>query len=56
LDLGLEEARKFIDKFIYPSVEDILKNDSVKDYKTLIQELAQANFNVTPVYEVLNDE
>ncbi|MDR0772127.1 MAG: hypothetical protein LBF15_03685 [Candidatus Peribacteria bacterium] len=56
MDLGLEEARKFIDKFIYPSIENILKNNSIKDYKTLIQELAQAKFNVTPVYEVLSDE
>lgn len=56
LDLGFKEAKKFIDTYIFPSIDEILEKNLTKDYKTNIQELAQAKFNVTPTYELLTQE
>lgn len=56
LDLGIENSRKFINTFIYPTLKDILDNNYFKDYKSLIQEYAQAEFDITPTYEVLLEE
>jgi dsRNA-specific ribonuclease len=56
LDLNFEEVKKFVEKYIYTTLEGILKNKSIKDYKTLIQELSQARYNITPRYEVLKEE
>lgn len=55
IDLWLNEATKFIDKHIYPSVDEIIKNNLTKDFKTTIQEYAQAEFEVTPSYQVLSE-
>lgn len=56
LDIWMWEARSFIEKHIYPVVKDIVKNNLTKDYKTTIQELAQADFDVTPTYNVISEE
>nr|MDD3719810.1 ribonuclease III [Candidatus Gracilibacteria bacterium] len=56
LDLGLENARIFINRFIYPTLKDILENNYFKDFKSLIQEYSQAEFDITPTYEVLLEE
>lgn len=55
LDLWFEEARIFIDKYIYSTKEEILNETNIKEFKTLIQELAQAEFDVTPTYEVISE-
>lgn len=55
LDLWFEVAKKFILENIYITLDEILKENSIKEYKTLIQELAQADFNITPTYEVINE-
>lgn len=55
LDHWFKEAKKFIDKYIYPSVHDIIKFNLLKDYKTTIQEFIQAEFDVTPTYKVLGE-
>ena len=55
LDLWYEEAKKFIDKYIYSTLEDILKQNLVKDYKSLFQEEAQAKYFSTPFYEILQE-
>lgn len=56
LDLWLENARIFINRFIYPTLKDILENNYFKDFKSLIQEYSQAEFDITPTYEVLLEE
>ncbi|RKW22638.1 ribonuclease III, partial [Candidatus Gracilibacteria bacterium] len=55
LDLGLEEAKKFINKFIYTTVDEILTTNAIKEYKTLVQEFAQAKFDITPTYEIIDE-
>ncbi len=54
-DLGYDTACDFVNKYIYPSLKDITKSNSFKDYKTLVQELAQSNLDITPHYEVISE-
>lgn len=55
LDLWFDAASDFIWKHIYSTLDDIMKNNFIKDYKTIIQELVQARFDITPVYKVLSE-
>ena len=55
IDLWLEEATIFVDKYIYPTITDILEFNLTKDYKTTIQEYAQAEYETTPKYQVINE-
>ena len=55
IDLWLDVASGFINKYIYPSVTDILEHNMIKDYKTTIQEYAQAEYEVTPFYTVISE-
>ncbi len=56
LDQWLEAATLFIDTHIYPTIKWILKNNLTKDFKTLIQEFAQAKYDITPTYKVLSED
>lgn len=56
LDLWFKEAEFFIIKYIYSNIDIILDKKLFKDYKSMIQELVQAQFDVTPSYKVLNEE
>lgn len=55
IDLWYNEAEKFVLKNIYSQLEDIINNDMLKDYKSLLQEYTQREFNITPEYKVLED-
>lgn len=55
LDLGIEEATLFVEKEIYSTLPRILEQKLFKDFKTLIQEYAQAEFEITPTYKVLEE-
>lgn len=55
LDLGIQEAKKFILENIYSTLEEILSTSHIKDYKTLFQEYSQWEYETTPRYEVLED-
>ncbi len=56
LDLWLESAREFIKEFIYSTLQGIFDSKNFKDFKSLIQEYAQAEFDITPTYDVLLEE
>jgi ribonuclease-3 len=55
LDLGYEEAEKFILTHIYSTLESILENDLIKDPKSLLQEFTQGDIAITPSYNVLSE-
>ena len=55
LDTGIDTTRDFILKYIYSSLPNILKLKLFKDFKTLLQEYTQAEKDITPHYEVLED-
>ena len=55
LDLWIEKATNFVDKYIYPTITNILKYNRTKDFKTTIQEFAQAKYDITPSYKVISE-
>lgn len=56
LDLWFEEAEKFVLKYIYSSLNSIINNDLLKDYKSILQEYTQRVFFITPEYKVIKEE
>jgi len=55
LDSGIENATQFIESHIYTTLSVILEKKLFKDFKTLVQEYAQAEFDITPTYDVLEE-
>lgn len=56
LDQGYEAAKRFIEKSILTTLQDILKNGSWMDPKSHLQELVQSQEGFTPVYKVMSEE
>jgi len=54
IDQGYEASKRFIDNFIISKLDEVAKNGG-KDAKSLVQEYAQADFKITPRYEVLDE-
>ena len=55
LDLGLEEAEKFIIDNLKESIEKASKNAGMKDYKTVLQEKLQENGDIEIQYVIINE-
>ena len=56
-DKGYEEAEKFIYKnSLVPAIDKILNEESWRDPKSHLQELAQKIDGVTPIYRVMKEE
>ncbi len=55
VDSWLEESRKFINTYVYPTLQFIIENNLFKDFKSLIQEYSQATYDITPTYEVISE-
>ncbi len=54
MDQGYEKAKRFVDTFIISKLDSVAENGG-KDAKSLVQEHAQADFKITPRYEVLDE-
>jgi ribonuclease III len=55
LDSGLEEARRFARRFILCHAGAILRDQSLSNHKSLLQELVQARFRTHPRYRVISE-
>lgn len=55
LDQGIEEAKKFIIKYIISNLEEVLSNQVFLDPKSHFQEKAQEVKGVTPHYEIIKE-
>ncbi|MHC4605727.1 MAG: ribonuclease III [Planctomycetota bacterium] len=55
LDGGVEIARDFVLKNIRAKIEEILKNQHEKNYKSMLQDFAQRNLSTIPEYEVTKE-
>ncbi len=53
LDQGYDVAKTFIEKYVLPHTEIILKTKSYKDAKSKLQEMTQERLKITPSYAVL---
>jgi ribonuclease-3 len=56
LDGGLVAARAFVDPLLRDAAQRVLASRRFKDDKSLLQERAQAQLGVTPVYRVVSAE
>jgi ribonuclease-3 len=53
LDQGIDASKRFIDTFVLAKLPTILSTQAYRDPKSMFQELAQKNVNITPSYKVL---
>lgn len=56
LDGGMEAAREMIERLMLPELEKVLAPDESRNYKSLLQQLAQKTDRATPVYRVLDEQ
>ncbi len=53
LDGGIEAAYKFTMKYLQKEIDIVCKDQHEKNYKSILQHHSQKEYNVTPVYQVL---
>jgi ribonuclease III len=56
LDKGLDECINFVEKTILKQLDFVVENELFIDPKTKIQELIQAEYKITPTYEVVEEK
>jgi ribonuclease III len=56
LDLGYEEAKRFITKTVLIKTSDIIRKGLYRDAKSFVQEKSQEIYGITPSYAVLHQE
>ena len=56
LDGGLEPARGFILKYMGPEIEEVVGGSHGGNFKAVLQQVAQREFNATPQYVVLDEK
>lgn len=55
LDQGYAVAQTFVKKHVLVHLEEVLKNKTYKDPKSLLQEAIQEKMKMTPAYKILNE-
>jgi ribonuclease-3 len=56
LDGGMVAAEKFIRRWIDPEIDRTLETSHGKNYKSLLQQIAQKTMGATPVYTLLDEK
>jgi ribonuclease-3 len=56
LDGGDRAARRFIEGFVVPEIELAVEGELGRNYKSLLQQLAQREFGTTPTYQLLDEK
>lgn len=54
-DLGFDTCVNILNKFLFPNLTNILKQETYKDNKSHMQEIAQARFKHTPFYKLISE-
>jgi len=55
LDQGMDAAREFISKHLFPKIDEIVENKLWRDSKSTLQEKVQEHEGVTPYYAVIKE-
>lgn len=55
LDQGYAVVKKFIDKFVFLNIDEVIRAGAYRDPKSYLQEIVQDKFRVTPTYKVLDE-
>ncbi len=56
LDGGLEPARTFVLRYLGPEIEEVAESASGRNFKSLLQQVAQREYNATPQYLLLDEK
>lgn len=56
LDGGFDAAREMIGRLIADELERIIAQDHLRNFKSLLQQVAQKSYNATPVYQLLDEK
>ena len=56
LDGGLDAARPFILKYLGPEIEEVAEGAHAGNFKSLLQQVAQREYNATPQYLLLDEK
>ncbi|RKY25828.1 MAG: ribonuclease III [Planctomycetota bacterium] len=56
LDGGMEHARRFVLDSLSDGIEQVLRNQHQRNWKSLLQQYAQKHHAATPTYRVLHEE
>jgi ribonuclease-3 len=56
LDGGLEAARRFVERLMGPEIERAAGSNHARNYKSLLQQLAQKTFGETPLYYLMDEK
>lgn len=56
MDAGVEQASKFILHHMGPEIESAVSSEFGGNYKSLLQQLAQREYGVTPSYHLLDEK
>jgi ribonuclease-3 len=56
LDGGLEEAQRFILRYVREPIRQLQETKLHKNYKSTLQQYAQREFGITPTYRVISEE
>lgn len=56
LDGGMEAVRPFVDRLLGPEIDKVVSGELGSNHKSLLQQLAQRDFGLTPTYEVVAEE
>ncbi len=56
LDGGLDVAREFILRYVGPEIEQVAEAAHAGNFKSLLQQVAQREFNATPSYPLLDEK
>jgi len=56
VDQGVEASRAFIHNTILAHLDDIIKNQGLKDSKSNLQEVLQEKYKVSPTYKIVKEE
>jgi ribonuclease III len=56
LDGGMEAVRPFVERLLGPEIDKVVSGEVGSNHKSLLQQLAQKDFGLTPTYEVLAEE
>jgi len=56
LDGGLDAAKTFILKYLDPEIEEVAEGAHAGNFKSVLQQVAQRDFNNTPQYHLLDEK
>lgn len=56
LDQGLPAVKKFLDSHLLLYLQEIIEKKLYKDFKSILQEKAQEELGVTPIYKIIEEK